>query len=252
MRAWTKCPYVAPIIVVPRKSKSGIPLAETKILIIDYRELNKQISKVQTTQEKSKGSLALIETAKIDHIWSKLRGAKYFSILDIHLGFHHISIHPDSSPKTAFICPYGKCQWKRVAFGMQTTPSIFLNLMIKFFSSNWMNFLVFWMDNLLIYSETEEEHLNSIKLKILKCQFFKKEIEYLGHLVSGEGISPLKQTIKAITDLAPTTNLTEARHIIGLVGYKKFFCILNDTIKHLNELTKKNILFKWTDQCKKI
>ena len=59
---------------------------------------------------KSKGSLAQIKTAKIDYIWSKLKGAKYFSILDILSGYHHISIHPDSRPKTAFTCPYGKFQ----------------------------------------------------------------------------------------------------------------------------------------------
>ena len=60
-----------PIIVVPRRSKLGASIAETKQLVIDYMELNKQIPKVQTTQALSKGSLALIETAKIDHIWSK-------------------------------------------------------------------------------------------------------------------------------------------------------------------------------------
>ena len=118
-------------MVVPRKSKTGSPLAETKRLVIDDRELNKQIPKLQTTQVKSKGNLVLIDTAKIDHIWSKLKGTKYFSILDICSGYHHISIHPDARPKTTFMCPNGKFEWKRVAFGMQTAPSIFLNLMFK-------------------------------------------------------------------------------------------------------------------------
>ena len=66
-----------------RKSKAGTILAETKKLVIDYRELNKQIPKVQMTQAKSKGSLGLIETANIDYVWCKLWGAKYFMILDI-------------------------------------------------------------------------------------------------------------------------------------------------------------------------
>ena len=77
------------------------------------------------TQAKSKGSLAVIQTAKIDHILSKLKGANYFSILGIHWGHHHMSLHPDSRPKTTFTCPYGKFQWKRVAFGLQTAPSVF-------------------------------------------------------------------------------------------------------------------------------
>ena len=81
---------------------------------------------------------------------------------------------------------------------------------------------------------------------------FKKEIEYLGHLVSDQGISPIKQKVKAITDLTPTTNITEAWYIIGLVGYyRKFFPIFSDTIRPLNELTRKNVPFKCTDQCKR-
>ena len=79
-------PYATPISG-PRKSKPGAPLAETKRLVIDYRELNKQIPKVQTITAKSKGSLMLIETAKIDHIWSNLRGTNIFQSLTSALDF---------------------------------------------------------------------------------------------------------------------------------------------------------------------
>ena len=106
-------PYAAPIIVVLHKAASGSSLTETKILVIDYCELNKQLLKVQTVQAKSKGSTVLIETAKIDHILEKLKGVRYLSSLDIRSGYHHTSIHPESRPKTAFICPYCKFQWKR-------------------------------------------------------------------------------------------------------------------------------------------
>ena len=86
-----------------------------------------------------------------------------------------------------------------------------------------------------------------IKLKMSKCKFFKKEIEYFRHLVSGEGTSPVKQKIKAVADLAPATNITKARHIIGLVGYyRKLFPVFSDTIKPINELTRKNAPFQWT------
>ena len=85
-----------------------------------------------------------------------------------------------------------------------------------------------------------------------KCEFFRNKIEYLGHLVSGQEKSPIRQKIKAITDLAPTTNITEARHMTGLIGYyRKFFPIFSDTIRPLNELTKKNVPFKWTKQCQR-
>ena len=74
-----------------------------KKLVIDYRELNKQLPKVQTVQAKAKGTIALVETAKIDHIWAKLKIARYFQSLDIRAGYHHISIHSDSRPNTAFL-----------------------------------------------------------------------------------------------------------------------------------------------------
>ena len=96
-------PHVAPIIVVPYKAPSGSSLTETKRLVIHYCELHKQLPKIQTVQAKCKGSIALIETAKIDHIWAKLKGSRYFSSLNIRSGYHNISIHPDSRPKTAFI-----------------------------------------------------------------------------------------------------------------------------------------------------
>ena len=129
-----------------------------------------------------------------------------------------------------------------------------------------MTFLVLWIDDLLIYSQAEEEehlkHLHlgfanfreaGIKLKICKCEFLLDEIEYLGHLVSGQGISPMRQKIKTITDLAPITNITEARHMIGLIGYyRKFFPIFSDMIRLLNELTEKIIPYKCTKQCQKI
>ena len=145
-----------------------------------------------------------------------------------------------------------------------TTKHLF-ELDVKLFFKYLDEFLVFWMDGLLIYSQIEEEYLKHlelvfkklkearIKLKILKCEYFKKEIEYLGHLVSCEGICPMKQKIKVITDLAPTRNVTEARHMIGLIGYyRNFFPIFGEIIRPLNELTRKNVSFKWTDQCQKV
>ena len=163
-------PYAASAIVVPRKCKSGVPLAETKRLEMHYWELNKQIPKVQTAQVKSKGSLALIKMAKIDHIWSGLKGAKYFTILDIGSGYH-ILIHPDLRPNTAFTCPYGKFQKKWVAFRVKLAPSVYLNLMFKLFFKYLDNFLVFWKDDLLInIRRTPETSTVSLTVNFLKVR----------------------------------------------------------------------------------
>ena len=98
----------------------------------------------------------MIETDKMDHICSKLKDAKNFSKLYIQSGYHNIFIHPDSRQKTTFTCPYGKFQWKRGAFGVKTAPSVFLNLMFKLSFKYLDESLVFWMDDLLMYSQTEE------------------------------------------------------------------------------------------------
>ena len=108
------------------------------------------------------------------------------------------------------------------------------------------------MDDLLIYSQTEEEHLKhlqlvfekfreaGIALKMSKCEFFKNKIEYVGHLVSDQRISPMRQKIKAPKELPPAINITEGRYMIGLIGYyRKIFAIFSDMIRALNELTKK-------------
>ena len=102
---------------------------------------------------------------------------------------------------------------------MQSAPSVFQNLMFKLFFKYLDYFLVFWMDDLLICSWTEEEHLKhtqlvlekffeaGTKLKMSKCQFFKSEIKYLGYLVSWKGIPPMLQKVKVITDLATATTI---------------------------------------------
>ena len=138
-------------------------LTETKRLVIDYRRLNEQIPKVQTQQAKSKGALALIQTANIDHLFSRLEGARFFSTIDIRGGYHHISIKPEDRKKTAFVTIFGKYEWRRASFGIQTAPSFFLNLMFKIFFPYVDKFLIFHMDDILVFSKTEEEHLDHLE-----------------------------------------------------------------------------------------
>ena len=140
----------------------------------------------------------------------KLKGAWYFSSLNIRLGYHHISIHPESRPKTAFICPYGKFQWKRVSYGIAHAPSVFIFTVFKLFCDYLDDFTIFHIDVVIIFSKTEQDHLTHLQkmfekfqyaglnLKPSKCDFFKLHIEYLGHLISGTGIYPLKQKVQAI------------------------------------------------------
>ena len=182
---WSLSPYAAPIMVVSCKAPAGSSLTEITRLVINYQDLNKQLPKVQMVQVKAKGTITLLEMAKTDHIWAKLEGAQYFSSLDIRVGYHHISIHPDSRPKTAFICLYGKFQWRHVSYSTAHTQSIFLNAMFKLFFEYLDDFLIVYVDDIIEYSQMESEHLvhlrkmfekfryAEMKLKPSKCNFFK-------------------------------------------------------------------------------
>ena len=106
-------------------------------------------------QAKVKGTIMLIETAKIDHIWVELKGAQYFSSLDIRAGYHHISIHPSSRPNTALLCLYGKFQWKAISYGSAHALKIFLNAKFKLFFKYLDDFLIFYVNDIIVYSKTE-------------------------------------------------------------------------------------------------
>ena len=118
--------------------------------------------KFQTVKAKSKGSIELIETAKIDHIWVKVKGARHFSSLCIRSGYHHISIHPESRPKTVFICPYDKFQWKRFSYGIAHTPNVSMSAMFKLFFNYLDDFMIFYVDDVIVYSRTEQDNLTHL------------------------------------------------------------------------------------------
>ena len=106
--------YAAPIITVNRKCKPGAPLKEQKHLVIEYTKLHRQLLMAETAQNKSKGLLTLIPTSKIEHIWHKLKSAKYLSTIDLRSGYHHIPIVETDCHESAFTCEYGKFEFKRV------------------------------------------------------------------------------------------------------------------------------------------
>ena len=122
-------------------------------------------------------------------------------------------------------------------------------------------FVIFYVDDLSIFSMMEEEHLehlrlvfkkfcqSGLKLKFKKCVLFKSQLEYLGHLITTEGIKPLHK-VDAILTLQPASTVIEVKHIIGIANYyKKFLPLLSEVIRPLHHLTRKNVPFEWTTDC---
>ena len=188
-------PWASPIVMVPKKSQPGEPPKER--LCIDFRKINDLQQKV-ITEGKSKGCLSLIPLPKIDEMYVKLKGAKFFSTIDLRSGYYHIALGKDSRAKTAFVTPFGKYEFLQVPFGLAQAPAFFQYLMNKVL--DYCPFAMTYLDDIIIFSNTEEEHLAHIeeifkrleaadlKMKRSKCDFFKKHIHYLGHLISADGI----------------------------------------------------------------
>ena len=252
-------PWASPIVVVPKKSQPGEP--PKKRLCIDFRKIN-NLQQTVITEGKSKGCLSLVPLPKIDEMYAKLKGANFFSTIDLRSGYYHIALGKDSRAKTVFVTPFGKYEFLQVPFGLAQVPAYFQHLMNQVLDN--CSFAMTYLDDIIIFSETEEEHLSHIeeifrrleaadlKMKRSKCDFFKKHIHYLGHLISANGIRPLKDKLDTIRDMPAPRNSKEVKQFLGLVGYyRKFVPHFAMHSRPLTKLTCKDKVFKWTHKCRK-
>ena len=233
--------WSAPIIVV-LKGDGG------KCLVIDYRALNKVTRKF------------VWPMPKVEDIFSQLNGAKYFSTLDFRAGYNHIGLTTDSIPKTAFTSPFGKCEYIKVPFGLAQAPAYFQELMTGVLKD--LPFAMAYLDDIIIYSSTPEEHLEHIwtvfeklrnaklSMKLSKCHFFAKEIQYLGHILGSEGIKPVPAKTEAIKAMRPPVNPKQVLcAFLGLVGYyRKFIKNFAKIAKPLTMLTRMDVKFEWKER----
>ena len=228
-----------PIIVVP-KGDGG------KHLVIDYRALNKVMKKF------------VWPMPKVEDVFSQLNSAKYFSTLDLRAGYHHIRLTAESIPKTAFTSPFGKYEYVKVPFGLAQAPAYFQDLMTGVLKD--LLFAMAYLDDIIIYSSTPEEHLQHIKtvfeklrhaklsMKLSKCHFFAKEIQYLRHILIMEGIRPVPAKTEAIKAMHPPVNPKQVHAFPRLVGYyRKFIKNFAKIVKPLTVLTHMDIKFEWKE-----
>ena len=195
-------------------------------------------------------------------MYAKLKGAKVFSIIDLRSGYHHIALGKSSRAKTAFVMPFGKYEFLMVPFGLAQAPAYFQLLMNKVLKG--LKFAMTYLDNIIIFSQDELQHLEhleivfsylreaGLKMKHSKCDFFKSEIHYLGHLISPEGISPLPNKLDSIRHMPVPNSTKEIKQFLGLTGYyRKFVPRFADISRPLTTLTKKDTKFEWTSACQK-
>jgi len=240
-------PYASPVILVPKPNG-------TWRLCVDYRALN-------MATVKSKYPLP-----RLDDLFHQLHGAKYFSKLDFKSGYWQIAMAPEDVYKTAFTTRYGLFEWAVMPFGLTSTPSTFQRAMNSLFHDLLDQGLVVYLDDVLIYAKTREEHdrLLAEVLKRLrannyyasreKCYFAQEELVFLGHKVSGQGIQPLYDRLESVKAWPQPNNVQEVRSFLGLCSfYRKFIKRFAHIAGPLHDLTKgnpkKKAAIKWTPKC---
>jgi RNase H-like domain found in reverse transcriptase/Reverse transcriptase (RNA-dependent DNA polymerase)/Integrase zinc binding domain/Chromo (CHRromatin Organisation MOdifier) domain/Retroviral aspartyl protease len=237
----SKSPYGAPVLFVKKKDGS-------MRMCIDYRALNK-------ITIKNKYPLP-----RVDELFDRLRGAKYFSKIDLVSGYHQVRIHDDDIEKTAFRTRYGHYEFLVLPFGLTNAPATFMNMMQIVFKDHLDDFVIVFLDDILIYSKTKQDHMkhvervlqllreNKLYAKQSKCEFFREKISFLGHVISGDGISMESSKVKAITEWPTPNNVQDVRSFLGLAGYyRKFVSGFSRISSAMSELLQKDKPFIWTE-----
>jgi hypothetical protein len=209
-------------------------------LCVDYRLLN-------AVTIKNKYPLPCI-----DILFDQLVGAQVFSKIDLRSGYHQIKICAKDIPKMAFMMRYGLYEYLVMTFGLTNVPAHFIYLMNSVFMPELDQFIMAFIDNILVYSKCMEEHEDHLRIvlqrlrehqlyaKFSKCEFWIKEVPFLGHVVSPKGIMVDPRKVKEILDWKPPTTVSEVPSSLGLVGYyRRFILNFSNIVKPVTELVKK-------------
>ena len=197
----------------------------------------------------------------IDDLFDQLHGATVFSKIDLQSGYHQVRIKDEDIFKTTFRTRYGHYEFVIMPFKLTNAPAIFMCLMNNVMHKYLDKFVVIFIDDILIYSKTKEEHKEHLKIelqelrehqffaKFSKCDFFKDKIQYLGHVVSNDGISIDPDKVKAIMEWLVPKNISDIISFMGITRYYWNFIEGFSKIAYpITSLQKKGKKFKWTEK----
>ena len=233
-------PYNSPLLLVPKKDG-------TWRFVIDYRRLNKD-----TISDRMPMPI-------FDEILSRLNGAKIFSALDLLSGYYQVPLSEDSKQCTAFSTYNQHFQFKVMAFGLTNAPLTFVRLMHQVLGD--MKNVFVYLDDIIIFSQTITEHFQileevldrldnaGLKIKLHKCQFLMKQLEFLGHTLGEDGVKMQEKKIEAIVNYPPPKNQKAVKRFLGIIGYYRPFVRNLATIAYpLNRLLRQDVKFKWEEE----
>ncbi|KAI3670385.1 hypothetical protein L1987_87976 [Smallanthus sonchifolius] len=232
-------PWGAPVLFVKKKDGSFR-------MCIDYRELNKLTIKNR------------YPLPRIDDLFDQLQGSTCFSKIDLRSGYHQLRVREEDIPKTAFRTRYGHYEFTVMPFGLTNAPAVLMDLMNRMCKPYLDKFVIVFIDDILIYSKTEEEHEQHLRLvlnllrteqlyaKFSKCEFWLKEVQFLGHVVNKKGIHVDPAKIEAVKNWSAPKTPTEVRSFLGLAGYyRRFISNFSKIAVPFTALTHKGKPYVW-------
>ncbi|GJZ61195.1 putative nucleotidyltransferase, ribonuclease H [Tanacetum coccineum] len=239
-------PWGAPVLFVKKKDGSFR-------MCIDYKELNKL-----TVNNR-------YPLPRIDDLFDQLQGSQFFSKIDLRSRYHRLRVHEDDIPKTAFRTRYGHFEFTVMPFGLTNAPAIFMDLMNRVCRPYLDKFVIVFIDDILIYSKNQEEHVEHLRLvlemlkreklyaKFSKCEFWLREVQFIGHVINGNGILVDPSKIKAVKKWKAPRTLIEVRSFLGLAGYyRRFIKNFSKIAKSLTILTQKSKVIAYASRQLKI
>ena len=239
----TNSPWASPIVLVQKKDGS------TRFCV-DYRKVNSVTRK------------DAYPLPRVDDTLDTLAGSKWFSTLDLLSGYWQVEVDPEDRQKTAFCTPDGLFEFKVMPFGLCNAPATFQRLMDTVLAGlQWTNCLVY-LDDVIILGRTFEEHLANLKavldrfreaglkLKPSKCALCQPEVEFLGHIVSAEGVATDPAKTDKVAKWPVPKSRREVQQFLGLANYyRRFVHNFAEIARPLHHLTEKTTIFRWTTEC---
>ena len=221
-------------------------------LCIDFRNLNRACLKDN------------YPLPKMDHILQKVVGAKRISLLDGFSGYNQVLVYPTDQHKTAFTTPWGTFMYVKMPFGLMNVGATFQRAMDIAFSEDIGVFIVIYLDDITVYSKSDEEHLAHLRKVFNKCRkyglslnpkktlFGLEEGKLLGHIISEEGIKIDPQRIEGILQISHPRNIKELQSFIGKINFlRRFIPNLAELLKEITNMLRKEVGVKWTIEAKK-
>ena len=233
----------APVLFAKKKDK-------TLLLCIDYRQLNRVTIRNR------------YPLPRIDDLFDQLRGVRVYSKIDLRTGYHQLRVREAYIPMTTLRTRYRHFEFTVMPFGLWNAPTAFMDLMNRVFRPYLDQFLVVFVDDILIYSQSEVEHEDHLRIvlqllrdhqlyaKFSKYNFWLTEVGFLGHVVSALGVSVNPGKVEAVMSWERLKSVFEIRSFLGLAEYyRRFIEDFSRLVAPMTRLTIKEVKFVWDDSC---